>query len=208
MTLKTLSTVSLIAATLTTGMVAGLMADWAYTILPGLGRASDRTFVEGIQQLNRAIQNGWFFLSFLGAILFAALAAFLAWRGHGRDALPWIIAGLVLYLVTFIITVAANIPLNEQLDKAGDPGQIKDLAAVRADFESTWVAWHIVRTVANIAAFACLAWALVIHGGQRDARPTDSAGSASHQPIPASPYQPQAHPQPHGPMYTPPVQPR
>lgn len=63
MIMKNLSTVSLIAATLTTGMVAGLMADWAYTVLPGLGRSSDRTFVEAVQHLNRAIQNGWFFLS-------------------------------------------------------------------------------------------------------------------------------------------------
>lgn len=192
MTMKTLSTFSLIAATLTTGMVAGLMADWAYTVLPGLGRASDRTFVEAIQQLNRAIQNGWFFLSFLGAILFAGLAAFLAWRGHGRDALPWIIAGLALYLVTFIITVAANIPLNDQIDKAGDPAQIKDLAAVRAGFESKWIAWHLVRTVANIAAFACLAWALVVHGGQRDTKSAASADAASHQPM-AAPHQHQAH---------------
>ncbi|TDD73455.1 DUF1772 domain-containing protein [Actinomadura darangshiensis] len=202
--MKNLSTLSLIAATLTTGMVAGLMADWAYTVLPGLGRSSDRTFVEGLQHLNRAIQNGWFFLSFLGAILFAGLAAYLAWRGHGRDALPWIIAGLALYLVTFIITFAANIPLNEQLDRAGDPAQIKDLAAVRADFESKWIAWHLVRTVANIAAFGCLAWALVIHGGQRDDKPAAaaSAGPASGLPA-AAPYGHPIHPQPYGPVHAP-----
>ncbi|MFC5748311.1 DUF1772 domain-containing protein [Actinomadura rugatobispora] len=205
--MKYLSTVSLIAATLTTGMVAGLMADWAYTILPGLGRSSDRTFVEAVQQLNRAIQNGWFFLSFLGAILFGGLAAYLAWRGHGRDALPWIIAGLALYLVTFVITFAANIPLNERIDKAGDPARIKDLAAVRADFESTWMAWHIVRTLANIAAFACLAWALVIHGGQRvKADGAADAGRASRQPVAAVDQHP-TRPQPHGPAPAPPVQP-
>lgn len=88
--------------------------------------------------------------------------------------------------MTFVITFAANIPLNERLDKAGDPARIMDLAAVRADFESTWMAWHIVRTLANIAAFACLAWALVIHGGQRvKANAAADAGGASRHPAAA-----------------------
>ncbi|MEU5880028.1 anthrone oxygenase family protein [Spirillospora sp. NPDC047279] len=196
MIVKNLSTVSLIAATLTTGMIAGLMADWAYTVLPGMSRSSDRTFVEGIQQLNRAIQNGWFFLTFLGAILFCGLAAYLAWRGHGRDALPWIVAGTALYLVTLVITFAANVPLNDQIDKAGDPARIKDLAAVRADFESTWMTWHIVRTLTNVAAFACLTWALVIHGGER--AKADGGANPSRQPV-AEVDQHPPRPQPHGP---------
>jgi uncharacterized membrane protein len=180
--MKTLSTVSLLAATISTGMVAGLMADWAYTVLPGLSRSSDRTFVEGIQQMNRAIQNGWFMLSFLGAIGFAGLAAWLAWRGDGREALPWIVAGLALYLVTFLVTFAANIPLNEQLDKAGDPARITDLAAARAGFhEGRWMAWHLVRTVSNLAAFGCLAWALVVHGGHKG-DPADRAAGESYRP--------------------------
>ena len=37
------------------------------------------------------------------------------------------------------ITVAGNIPLNDALDAAGPVDKIKDLAAVRADFESLWV---------------------------------------------------------------------
>jgi uncharacterized membrane protein len=35
---------------------------------------------------------------------------------------------------------------------------------VRDDFVTPWVAWNIVRTLATTAAFACLAWALVLRG--------------------------------------------
>jgi uncharacterized membrane protein len=41
-----------------------------------------------MQRINVTIVNGWFMLSFLGALVFATLSAFLAWRGEGRPALP------------------------------------------------------------------------------------------------------------------------
>jgi uncharacterized membrane protein len=79
----------------------------------------------------------------------------------GRPALPWIIAGVVLYVLVLAITGVVNVPLNDQLDRAGPVDQIADLAAVRQRFEATWTTWNAVRTVANIAAFGCLTCALV-----------------------------------------------
>jgi uncharacterized membrane protein len=51
-----------------------------------------------------------------------------------------------------------------QLVNAGDPDTIEDLAAVRDDFVTPWVAWDIVRTLATTAAFGCLVCALVLRG--------------------------------------------
>jgi uncharacterized membrane protein len=65
-----------------------------------------------------------------------------------------------MVVVTFVI----HIPLNDDLKKAGDPARIENLAAVRDDFVTPWVAWDIVRTLASTAAFGCLAWALVLRG--------------------------------------------
>lgn len=156
--------VSLIAATITTGLMAGLFAAFAYAVMPALRTVDDQTFVNTMQRINVTIVNGWFMLSFLGTLVFAAVSAVLAWRGAGRPALPWIICGLALYLVMFIVTIAVNVPLNDALAAAGEPGQIADLAAVRERFESTWVAWNIVRALANTAAFGCLSWALIVVG--------------------------------------------
>ena len=39
------ATATLVAATITNGLMAGLFAAYSYAVMPGLGRASDRTFV-------------------------------------------------------------------------------------------------------------------------------------------------------------------
>ncbi|MFE6775290.1 DUF1772 domain-containing protein [Streptomyces sp. NPDC057702] len=177
--LKTLHTAALLAGTLTTGLMAGLFAAFSYAVMPGLGGASDRAFVEAMQKINTAILNGWFMSCFLGGLAFTALALALNLRsGADRSALPWIIAGLALYLAMFVITSAVNVPLNDELAKAGDPAHIADLADVRRDFESRWVTWNTVRTVTNVAAFAVLAWALVLHGRGTPPEPSTDATSA------------------------------
>ena len=158
---------SLVAAALTTGLAAGLFYAYSYSVMPGLGRADDRTFVMGMQRINAAILNGWFALCFAGALVFTALAAALHVPGGGRSVLPWIVAALVLYVAVLVVTFAVNVPLNDQLDAAGDPDQAADLAAVRQRFEAAWVRWNIVRTAASASAFGCLLWALVLHGRLR-----------------------------------------
>jgi len=156
--------VALVAATMAMGLIAGLFYAYACSVMIGLGRTDDRTFIDVMQRINVAIQNGWFFLSFGGALLFTALAAVLHLRSDGRPVLPWIAAALVLYGVALVITIGINVPLNNELAAAGEPGQIADLAAVREHFEATWVRWNIVRTIASTAAFGCLTWALVLYG--------------------------------------------
>ncbi|MEU4833069.1 anthrone oxygenase family protein [Streptosporangium sp. NPDC023615] len=156
--------VALIAATITVGLVAGLLYAYACSVMPGLARTDDRTFVGAMQRINVAILNGWFAVCFAGALPLVALAAGLHLGRDGRPVLPWIVAALVLYAVVLVITFRVNVPLNNALNAAGDPGGAADLAAVRERFEGVWVRWNIARTVACVAAFSCLAWALVLHG--------------------------------------------
>ena len=157
---------TLVGATLTTGLMAGLFYTFSVAVMPGIAQNDDRTFVGGMQGMNRAIQNGWFFLSFMGALLLGAGALIFHLRGGATKAVPWIIVGLALYVVVLVITFALNIPLNNELEAAGNghPDGIADLAAVRKHFEATWVAWNHVRTLVNIAAFGSLMWALVQYG--------------------------------------------
>ncbi|MBH5335854.1 DUF1772 domain-containing protein [Streptomyces pactum] len=156
---------TLIAATVATGLSAGLFHAFACAVMPGLRKAGDRTFVETMQRINVAIVNGWFLATFLGALLLtgAAVVCHLP-AGAGRRVLPWLIAALALYLAMFVITVAVNIPLNDELAAAGAVERIADPAAVRERFEAVWVRWNTVRAVLSAAAFACLTWALVLHG--------------------------------------------
>jgi uncharacterized membrane protein len=179
--MKYTQTATLLIVTVTAGLIAGLMFGYACSVMPGLGRSSDRTLIEAMQNISKAIINGWFMLPFLGTIPLLALAVFLAWRGHGRSALPWLIAALALYLIALFITSGLNVPLNAQLEKAGDPSHIGNLAAVRHHFEGKWVAGNIARTLFHLAAFACLLCALVLYGGNRG-----HVDHAHAQPGPAS----------------------
>ena len=56
---------------------------------------------------------------------------------------------------SFLVTTAISVPLNEELVDAGDPAAIADLAAVRDDFEGTWVAWNMVRTALGPISVVC-----------------------------------------------------
>ena len=73
--LDTWRTALLLAATLTTGLVAGTFALYAHTVMPGLRRTDDRTFVSAFQALDRAIINPWFMAGgFLGALVLTVAA--------------------------------------------------------------------------------------------------------------------------------------
>jgi uncharacterized membrane protein len=153
------------AATVAMGLIAGVFYTFATAVILGLGESSDRTFVEAMQHINVEIENPVFFLSFLGAPVLAAVALVQEWRGGRGPAFPWIVAGLAVYVVgAFLVTIGANVPLNDELADAGAPDRIADLAAVREDFEDPWIAWNIVRTVASTVALACLARALMLYG--------------------------------------------
>ncbi len=149
------------AAVIAMGLLAGLFYAFDVAVMPALTAADDRTLVDAMQQM---IDNPAFPLTLLAAPALAAVALFQARRSGSAKTAAWIIAGLAFYSVTIVITFVVHFPLNEDLKQAGDPAGIENLAAVRDDFVTPWVAWNIVRTLALVAAFGCLTWALVLRG--------------------------------------------
>ncbi len=134
---------------------AGTYYTWASGVMPGLARVGDRTFVDAIQEMNRAIVNPVFMLSFLGAPVVSVVAVVVV----GGDARGWAVAAAVLAVATIVITFAGNIPLNNAIDRAGDPDEVADLGAVRRAFEPGWVRFNAVRAVTSTLATAGFGWA-------------------------------------------------
>ncbi|MFI7004451.1 DUF1772 domain-containing protein [Nocardia sp. NPDC050175] len=153
--------VTLVVAAVLTGLMAGLFAGFVYAVMPGLRRSGDAAFVEVMQNINVAIVNPLFMTLFVGGLAAGLAAVVVNWRSGDPAVRYWAIAGFACYLLMFVITSGANVPLNDKLAAAGDPAQIADLAAVRAQFEGPWVAWNIARTVANVGALVCFAVALL-----------------------------------------------
>src|SRR5215475_509368 len=94
--------VVLIAATMTVGLVAGVFALYAHTIMPGLRRTDDRTFVGAFQSMDRAIINPWFMACFLGALVLTGLAVGLHFDADSRPVLPWVASAFVLYFAAVV----------------------------------------------------------------------------------------------------------
>lgn len=156
-----LATGTLVAATVTTGLTAGLLYAFAHTVMPGLGRTDDRTFVGAFQAFDRAVINPWFLAGFLGGPALTLAAVLL---GAVRGAtLGWLLAALVLHLAVLVITMAVNVPMNNRL-QAVALDRLVDLAAARRRFEVRWVRWNAVRTIAAVLAFIALAVALISAG--------------------------------------------
>jgi uncharacterized membrane protein len=156
---------ALFLAVITTGIVTGVLHLYAHTVMPGLGKTDDRTFVGAFQSMDRAIINPLFLLPFLGAFVFTGIALGFS-LGTGR-LIPWLVVALVLYLVVLVVTFGVNVPLNDALKAAGAPDRISDLHAVRERFnESRWTTWNTVRAIASTGAFVSLAWALMVSRGR------------------------------------------
>ena len=163
--MEALQGISLVAATVTVGLMAGVFALYSLAIMPGLRRTDDRSFVTAFQQIDTAIVNPLFLTMFFGGLVLTALAALLHLGDDTDSVFPWIVAALLLYLSVFVITVRINVPLNNAIKAAGDPDRIPDVAAVRERFdEARWARWNLVRTVATTASLGCLAWALAEYG--------------------------------------------
>lgn len=142
------------AATMATGLTAGVWFAYACSVMPALARSDDRTYVEVMRNINDVIQNPVFFTPFFGALLLTAVAAWQL-RADGR-ARGWTVAALVLYVGVFAVTSAANVPLNDALAATVDP------ARARAAFEGPWVTWNDVRGVLTVTGFGCLLRALTV----------------------------------------------
>ncbi|MEW2217986.1 anthrone oxygenase family protein [Streptomyces sp. NPDC006990] len=155
---------ALVSAALAMGLISGFFYAYACSVMIGLARLDDRTFIDTMQWINATVRNRWFAPSFFGALALTAAAVMVHLPRDGRRVLPWAVAALAFYGAAFGITLGVHVPLNDDLAAAGDPAVLGDPSAVRAAFEDRWVAWNAARTVASTAALACLLRALVLHG--------------------------------------------
>jgi uncharacterized membrane protein len=144
-----------IASVLFTGLVAGLFYGYQCSVNKGLGNLTGTEYLKGFQSINRAIQNPVFFLSFIGSIIFLAVAAILSYRSGQIHTFYFLLAAFIIHLLgVFGITLFGNVPLNERLD-AFDIANASEAAIteMRDSFETPWNRLHRIRTAFSIVAF-------------------------------------------------------
>jgi uncharacterized membrane protein len=159
-------TLLLMSATVLTGLLAGFFYAYACSVMVGLARTDDYTFVATMQWINATVRNAAYAPAFFGSLLLTTVAAAIAMKSRRRNA-GWVVTAAALYGAALLVTMMFNVPLNDALTAAGAPDQIADLAGVRDDFEGPWVTWNLVRTVFATGALAALCAALLRHPAER-----------------------------------------
>ncbi len=153
----------LVTSVIGTGLVAGLLYGWAVSVIPGTTRVADQTYVETMQDINRAIINPAFVIPFMGVPLALGAASILHLRtGDSRQGVL-LVGATATYLVGVLgVTIRGNIPLNDALDAFDLPAAASDdLSERRITYEQPWNRLHRLRTAASVIAFGLAAAAMV-----------------------------------------------
>ncbi len=144
-------------ATFTTGLYAGFLVCFMIGIMPGLKPLPDDQFAAAMRRFNEKVPGPVFLVLFLGVIAFP-VAAFVVPVDGRTSAEGGLVAGaLACAVLSHLVTVSGNIPLNSALAASEDG----DDGAARRAFESRWNTLHRIRTVLSTGAFALLVAAAV-----------------------------------------------
>jgi uncharacterized membrane protein len=157
--------VSLFSAAFLTGLIAGLFYSYSCSVNPGLAKLKDIEYLKAMKSINKAILNPWFFLSFMGSLVAIPLATTLYYYNTGVDASFYLLlSASVTYIVgVFGVTIRANVPLNEDLDRFNiEQAAMQDITLKRKSFETPWNKFHFARSIANVAAFLFVLVAIII----------------------------------------------
>ena len=146
----------LFSAVLLSGLVSGLFYSYSCSVNTGLRSLSDSEYVKAMQSINVAIQNPWFFISFMGLLLIYPVSLYRLYQQPVDISFYCLLAATVIYFLgVFGVTIFFNVPLNEQLAKfpvtTASPGEI---TSMRKIFEAPWNNYHTVRMLASILSFA------------------------------------------------------
>lgn len=149
-------------AVCTTGIIAGTVFAYANSVMPGLRKSDDRTFVLSARHLTSSVANPTFLVISNGALLaqigFVGVAVYL----QQFDTVLLGSIALVCYVATLLITFLGNLPLNKAIISAELPNSDSGWKELRVHFESRWTSLNLLRTMTCILSVSLLLIALLI----------------------------------------------
>ncbi|MBO6900874.1 MAG: DUF1772 domain-containing protein [Rhizobiaceae bacterium] len=143
------------------GLIAGLYFAFSTFIMTALDRIGSAQGAAAMNSINSTILGSLFMPLFFGTTISAAVLAVLAVFRWGEPGALIILAGGLIYVVgMFICTVVYNVPLNNELARAGTGS-----AEMWVRYLKDWTFWNHVRTIASTAAMALFIAAIALCGG-------------------------------------------
>jgi uncharacterized membrane protein len=158
-----------LALTFATLVLAGAMAGFFYaysmSVMWALDAADPKAAIASMQSINIVVRNAIFFPAFFGTPVVALIAAGLWWKQDaGQVALLLTLAALIYLAGTFLLTIFANVPMNEALAIATIPADPDAARTLWRNYSGPWTLWNHVRTGASFATLLLVGWALYAAG--------------------------------------------
>lgn len=143
-------------------LVSGVFLAFSEFVMRSLHKAERPAGIEAMQIINREVFKTMFMMLLVGMAVVSVALIGLGWFSWQGAASYWMIAGGVVYLlITFVVTLVGNVPLNNRLDSLNhaDP---QAATFWTENFYKPWTYFNHIRTLgAGIAAccflFACMA---------------------------------------------------
>lgn len=140
------------------GVVTGLLFAFSNFVMQALAKLPNEQGMHAMQEINEKIINPIFVAFFLGTPLLCAVIGVYALMNLDMAGSTFSLCGSILYLVgPFGITMLFNVPLNNQLAKAGVP----DADVVWPNYRVRWQRWNHTRTYVGIVSIVLLAFGLM-----------------------------------------------
>ncbi len=149
----------LIAATLTSGMMAGLFFIFSVSVMRTLRTRKAAIGIEVMQSINQTIVNPLFVALYLLSPVLCAVLVFLSYsKAEILVNQLCLIGGLIYLIGSFGLTQFLHIPMNNKLDKV-TPNSDEGKAYWKA-YMDRWIPWNHVRGLASFVAALLFAFAL------------------------------------------------
>ncbi|EJC82367.1 putative integral membrane protein [Rhizobium leguminosarum bv. trifolii WSM2297] len=152
---------SLVAAAIGSGLVAGIFFAFSTFIMTAFSRIPAEQGIAAMNSINVTIVRSPFMALFVPTAILCLVITVLAlmnWRG-GASAL--MLAGAALYVfASFLSTIIFNVPMNDALEKVSGGGA--EAAQLWATYLRDWTWWNHVRTIASLLASVAFVRALMV----------------------------------------------
>jgi uncharacterized membrane protein len=137
------------AATISTAAVGGMFYIFSTMVMKGLDRTEPVEALAAMRGINaQANASAPFLIFFMGSTVLAAVVGVIAALRLSTPGSGYLLAGAVLSVLAFVVTMAFNVPLNNHLDGL-DPSALSaaDALSEWKAYLVPWTNWNHVRTV-------------------------------------------------------------
>jgi uncharacterized membrane protein len=161
LTMQIVLVISLVAAAIGSGLVAGIFFAFSTFIMTAFARIPPEQGIAAMNSINMTIVRSPFMLLFVPTAILCiviAVLAFANWRGGASSLM---LAGVSLYIAaSFLSTIVFNVPMNDALGKVSGNGP--EAVQLWTTYLKDWTWWNHVRTIASLLASIAFVRALML----------------------------------------------